>query len=269
MCHDSHEPYCNGNWTTCKQPLQKTIKSFSKAIQSSFYNGVMTHMSHVTMGNDIQSSCYNLYSLVCHIWMSHVPTGDERLASSLRKSPYEWVRSQMNESCQVWMGQDPCESWPMWLSHVTYERVMSQQATNHCQAAFKKGRMNKSCRKWMSHVTYEWGMPRMSHDPCEWVMPHINDSCLNRWWTTCKQPLKKTTCSGTKSFKSSSWLARRVRHRIHCNTHCITHCNTVCSTIFQVEFVASTSYETLYTATRTAARTATHIWHNLPSRVRG
>jgi len=66
----------------------------------------------------------------------------------------------MNESCHIWM------------SHVTYEWVMSH--------------MNESCLIWVSHVTYEWVMSHMnescliwmSHVSYEWVMSHMNESCL-------------------------------------------------------------------------------------------
>ena len=45
--------------------------------------------------------------------------------------------------------------------------------------------MNESCHMWMSHVTYEWVMSYMneschiwmSHGTCEWVMSHIAASC--------------------------------------------------------------------------------------------
>jgi len=36
--------------------------------------------------------------------------------------------------------------------------------------------MNESCHIWMSHVTYEWVMSHMD----EWVMSHMNESCLIR-----------------------------------------------------------------------------------------
>jgi len=67
--------------------------------------------------------------------------------------------SHMNESCHKWM------------SHVTYEWVMSQ--------------MNESCHIWMSHVTYEWFMSRrkewrdiwMSRVTYERVMHIIHMGC--------------------------------------------------------------------------------------------
>ena len=53
--------------------------------------------------------------------------------------PWEMSPCQMNEPCHIWM------------SHVTYEGVMSH--------------MNESCHIWMSHVPYKG------------VMSHINESC--------------------------------------------------------------------------------------------
>jgi len=55
---------------------------------------------------------YELF--MSHIWMRHVT--------------YEWVISNLDESCHTWK------------SHITYEWVMS--------------RVNESCHTWMHHVTY-------------------------------------------------------------------------------------------------------------------
>jgi len=71
---------------------------------------------------------------------------------------YEWVMSYINESCLIWM------------SHVSYEWVMAH--------------MNESCLVWMGHVSYEWVMSHMnesclilmSHVSYEWVMSHMNES---------------------------------------------------------------------------------------------
>jgi len=52
---------------------------------------------------------------------------------------YEWVMSHMNESCLIWM------------SHVSYEWVMSH--------------MNESCLICMSHVSYEWVISRVYTSP--------------------------------------------------------------------------------------------------------
>ena len=80
----------------------------------------------------------------------------------------------MNESCH------------MWMSHVTYEWVMS--------------RMNESCQIWMSHVTYKWVMShlwmshvthtnqlfhiRISHVRYDWVMSHFRCKQfeISIWW---------------------------------------------------------------------------------------
>ena len=54
----------------------------------------------------------------------------------------------MNESCLIWM------------SHVSYEWVMSH--------------MNESCLLWMSHVSYEWVMSSMNESCLIW-MNYVND----------------------------------------------------------------------------------------------
>ena len=60
--------------------------------------------------------------------------------------------ARVNESCHVW------------VSHVTYEWVMS--------------RVSESCHVWVSHVTYEWVVSRM------------NESCL-----TCLYSFSQTSHS--------------------------------------------------------------------------
>ena len=62
----------------------------------------------------------------------------------------------MNESCHIWM------------SHVTYERVMSH--------------MNESCHIWMSHVKYES------------VMSHMNESCLTYKWVMSHMNVWNESC---------------------------------------------------------------------------
>jgi len=53
---------------------------------------------------------------------------------------YEWVMSHMIESCHIWMG------------HVTHEWVMSH--------------INESCHIWMSRVTHEWIMSHITNECC-------------------------------------------------------------------------------------------------------
>jgi len=97
---------------------------------------------------------------------------------------YEWVMSHMNELCHTWMSHVAYE-WVMprtkeschiWISHVTYARVVSH---------INKSYINKSCHVWMSHVAYEWVISHMN-EPCriwishvtyERVTPHMNESC--------------------------------------------------------------------------------------------
>jgi len=58
-----------------------------------------------------------------------------------------------------------------WMSHVTYEWVMSQVWSR--RSRWIEGSRAvvhfESCHKWMSHITSEW---------VEWVMLHMDESCL-------------------------------------------------------------------------------------------
>jgi len=93
-------------------------------------------------------------------------------------SAYEWVMSNMNESCyQQTASLKPLfilhinESRHVWISHVTCQWVMSHInepchiSMSHVTYEGVMSYMNESCHIWMSHVTYEW------------VMSHMNESC--------------------------------------------------------------------------------------------
>jgi len=86
----------------------------------------------------------------------------------------------MNESCHIWM------------SHVTYEWVMSH--------------MNESCHIWMSHVTYEWNLTHteLYH---EWTS-HVMYKCV-MWWIS--YVIYTCICDITHSYVA--WL-------IHMNESC-------------------------------------------------
>jgi len=75
---------------------------------------------------------------------------------------YEWVLSHMNESCRIWM------------SHVTFGWVISHMNElchiwiSHCKclqwntsSSTRLVYTNESCHIWMSHVTHEWVMSHM------------------------------------------------------------------------------------------------------------
>jgi len=84
-----------------------------------------------------------------------------------------------------------------WMSHVSYEWVVSQMMGEDrliahvqdvtckcCDTIWVMSRMNESCLTWMSHVSHEWVMSHMnessltwmSHVSHEWVMSHRNDA---------------------------------------------------------------------------------------------
>jgi len=91
---------------------------------------------------------------------------------------YEWVMSHINESCHV--------TYEWFNSQVMYERVMSHlKQSCHTWALVQPKSFIESCHIWMSRVTYEWVMSHineschmwMSHFTYEWVMSHMNESC--------------------------------------------------------------------------------------------
>ena len=122
---------------------------------------VMSHVTHMSERHRVICHTHDQSQwLTSHIWNESRPTWISHVT-------YEWIMSRMNEWRHVWM------------SHVTYEWV-----TSH---------MNESCHTWMSQVTHTWicqitcewvtshmNESRhvwMSHVTYEWVMSHMNDSC--------------------------------------------------------------------------------------------
>ena len=92
---------------------------------------------------------------------------------------YDWVMSHINESCHIWMiyvNKCPPERLlrTSRYHHVTYDRVMS--------------RMNESFHTRMRHVAFRWAVSHMndlyhmwmSHVIYEWVMSHLIES--NHTW---------------------------------------------------------------------------------------
>jgi len=97
----------------------------------------------------------------------------------------------MNESCHIWM------------SHVTYEWVMSHMhkschtCINRVSCECVVSHMNESCPIWLSHATQEWVTSymyegrhiRMSHVVYEWIVPHISESrqiCMSQVTYECE-----------------------------------------------------------------------------------
>ena len=84
---------------------------------------------------------------------------------------YEWVMTLVPPRGLIksfeWVMSHINESCHIWMSHVTCEWVMSHMNESWlwCLQEAQSGLLNESCHLWMSHVTYEW------------VMSHMNESC--------------------------------------------------------------------------------------------
>jgi len=114
-------------------------------------------MSHTTNHTQVNESCHytsctqvnrgvlfadlpSVYISTCH------DTYDSRCIW-MSHGTYEWVMSHMNESCHIWLSH-VIHSCHIWMSHGTYKWVMVH--------------MNESRHTCMSHGTYEWVMVRTS-----------------------------------------------------------------------------------------------------------
>ena len=61
-----------------------------------------------------------------------------------------------------------CQSCHIWMSHVTYESVMSHT--------------NDSCHIWRSHVTYEWELPHMNESCHIWTSHVTYEGVISHIW---------------------------------------------------------------------------------------
>jgi len=118
---------------------------------------------------DLRKLCVTCHtSFICdmgmthsYIWMSHVT--------------YEWVMSHMNETCHIWMLRVHCWSYvPLYIcSHYLYVPIISmfplsidlQKMCVTCHNSFICDR----AYIWMSHVTYEWVMSHMNETCYIWM----------------------------------------------------------------------------------------------------
>jgi len=147
----------------------------------------------------------------------------------------------MSESCHIWM------------SHVTYGRVMSH-IHESCHACMHMNLSDESCHIWMSHDTckfhnhsnserlvtrmsaschtYEWAMSHiwMSHvknmnwscHVYEWVMSHMNE--LFDTWTSPVTYMwfmshMHESCHIYMSHVTYKWVMSRIHESFHIYTH--------------------------------------------------
>jgi len=127
----------------------------------------MSHIIHVSHDSFVCSMSY-LYE----IWLIHV--------RHMKYDSFMWDIWNMTHSCETWLIRMSCEMSHMnescfiWMSHVSYERVMSM-------VGLAADVMNKRpttqlvslCQ--LTHVN-------VSFHKYEWVMSHMNESCLI--WTS-------------------------------------------------------------------------------------
>ena len=125
---------------------------------------------------------------------------------------YEWVMSHVNESRHVW------------ISHVTYERVMSRM---------KESRLSYESIMsliWMSHVKCEWVMSQLNESChiwsvmsschiCEWVMSHMNKSC-HIWMNHVADNWVMSHVSMSMCrYMTHSYVTHMIYHSFMCHTY--------------------------------------------------
>jgi len=80
--------------------------------------------------------------------------------------------------------------------------------------------MNESCLIWMSHVSYEWVMSHMneschmSHVTYKWVTSHdMNESCYKKYTSSIPLVLKFLMCK-TRIQKNIQWITKKKNTKI-------------------------------------------------------
>jgi len=113
----------------------------------------------------------------------------------------------------------------IWMSHVTYERVMSH--------------VNESCHIWTSHVTYRWRRDDsfificdmnewcvwMSHVTCERDMSHVSETCHTRTSHVTHMNESSYTWMSSVTYERVTW------HIWTCHVTCeweMSHTNESC-----------------------------------------
>jgi len=187
---------------------QSSVHSSQKRVMSHMNESCLIWMNHV--------SYIWFVSLAAMIAKAMMVAVKYTFKSDASHVSYEWVVSEMNESCLIWMSRVSyiwfLFCWFVCLtamvakamviavkyafksdaSHVSYEWVTSHMNESrliwmsHVSYEWVTSHMNESCLIWMSHVSYEWVMSHMnesrliwmSHVSYEWVTSHMNESCL-------------------------------------------------------------------------------------------
>jgi len=97
----------------------------------------------------------------CYIWMRHVTYEwgmlhmNEACCISLNNVTYEWVVLRMN------MNENEYEC--VWI-----RTIRPLPCTNRYTHEWGKSNMNEACHTWISHVTYEWVMSQMNINQYEY-----------------------------------------------------------------------------------------------------
>ena len=179
---------------------------------------VVSHMNkscHVWMST--QADCHVTHSWLlwmsphrwsCHISMSLATHGSAHTEDHVTK----WMGAMneltqmvhMNERTQIVMSHINV-SCHVWMSHVTYEWVMSHMIEScHIQMVYMNERtqivmshMNEPYHIWMIHVTYEWALWMSPHT---WYRVPTISRLLKIIGLFCKRALLKRRYSAKKTY---------------------------------------------------------------------
>jgi len=169
----------------------------------------------------------------CHIWMC-IAISDVWT----EKYPYVYIWNANNKGGRVYHhAGDMNELRQIWMSHVTYEWVMSHM-NESCHVAYEWviSHMNQPCSMWMSHVPYEWVTSHMNESCHTWlshvapysVMYHsvcsvIHEPCHKHEWVMSRMTV--TYVNGSRHVRRSRAMYEWIRSYIEIghSTHQISH----------------------------------------------
>ena len=172
-------------------------------------------LQHLTWSRIFESAVMCWHILTCADMCWHV-----MLTCTLGWSLRQEVSQRASQSCQT---SQMNESWHIWMSHVTHERVLPRMNTGWL-------RMKQCLNVWMSHGTYEW-LTSHTNESChtwirpvthyrmcaawssvstyEWVTPHMNESC-HIWMSQVTHDYRMVAAWSNASMRSSARSTMRT-----------------------------------------------------------
>jgi len=148
--------------------MNESLMSMSPAIRQTIVihrdTGQQNRMSYVTC---MDKSCHIWMSHVIYEWVTHVDLTSHRADN---RYPQRYKATERNESCHVygWVMSYMKESL-MSISTAIGQTIVIHRDTKQQNGMSQVTCTNESCHIWMSHVTFEWVMSHLNESCHIWI----------------------------------------------------------------------------------------------------